>query len=170
MALLGFLKQKKKGEVDLPPPPKSPKKEESFEKISGIPDIRADEEQLPEFPSLSAEDLTAELPVEIPDVSEKRVEEPVVFDKTVRVVESVPEVVRKPVGVQKTFVSMDDYAKIMQSADVIRERLNESESLIRRLNELRAEETKTVEGWLAQLEDVEKKLANVDKVLAKAHV
>lgn len=176
MALLGFLKHKKKGDVALPPPPKAPVKDASFEQISGIADIRADkkDDSLPEFPSLPAEPSVSplEIPVEHEQqaVAQKQVEEPVVFDKTVRVVEPSVEVVRKPVGVQKTFVSMDDYAKIMQGADVIRDRLNESESLIRRLNELRADETKTVDNWLAHLEDVEKKLALVDKVLSKAQV
>ena len=171
MALLGFLKQKKRSELELPPPPKAPEKNVSIEKISGIPDIRVGEQEKdeasPEFPSLPEQDS----PVELPQVEEpEKNAEPVVFDKTIRVVEHVSKVVRKPVGVQKTFVSMDDYARMMQGADVIRDRLNEAESLVRRLNELRADENKAVDVWLGHLEDVEKKLAHIDKMLAKAQV
>lgn len=186
MALLGLLKKKKKSELDLPPPPKL--EQEELSDISGIPDIRVGEElsppptkqkpktlelppeipvAMPEFPEFPSEDMGLSPEQPLP-VEQKVSDENVVFDKTVRPFEEQNvEVVHKN-PVRKTFVSVDDYSTITESYEIVRSKLADAESLVRRLNELKVEENKIVDDWLAHLEEVEKKLAHVDKILAKA--
>jgi hypothetical protein len=76
------------------------------------------------------------------------------------------EMVRKPLG--PTFVSVDEYRAIMENSNRVRAKLMEAEGTMRRLSEIKGEEEKTFDRWRAQLEDVERKLAHVDRVIAKA--
>jgi hypothetical protein len=71
--------------------------------------------------------------------------------------------------VKPVFVSVEEYHAIMGSAETVRNRLMEAENLMRKLTELRNLEEKEFEQWRQTLEDVEKKLAYVDKIVAKAH-
>lgn len=182
MSLLGLLKKQKKSELELPPPP--PKDLSVFD----IPEIRhgdevplpsgkSDEfpevpEKLPELPELPYEEVSAELqPSVVEEPQPSKPEYNVVFDKTVlQAKESPVEVIHKTVSVQKTFVSLDDYNTVMSSCDVVRSKLADAESLVARINELKAEENKAVDGWLDYLDEIEKKLAQADKVLARAQL
>lgn len=161
--------------AELPPPPVLKSKSKRPELPPEIP------VNLPEFPSMPSEEqeyedrvpspkTELELAVESPVESDLRKvsDENIVFDKTVRPVsEQTVEVVHKT-PVRKTFISVDDYSAITDSCEIVRSKMADAEMLIRKINELKVEENKAVDAWLVHLEEIEKKLAHADKILAKA--
>jgi len=92
---------------------------------------------------------------------------PKVFDKTIT--EEIPReaVIEKPEA-KPLFVAVDDYNNVRSNTNIIRAKLLEAEEYIQRLSDLKIEEEKSFARWKKHLEDVEKKLTYVDKVIAKA--
>ena len=76
------------------------------------------------------------------------------------------ESVRKPVG--PAFVSVDEYRTIMDNSNRVRDKLAEAEQFVHRLHEIKTEEENVFEKWRGQLEDAERKLGHIDRVIAKA--
>jgi hypothetical protein len=76
------------------------------------------------------------------------------------------ETVRRPVG--PAFVSVDEYRTIMEHSDRVRSKLSEAEEFMHRLVEIKADEEKIFDKWRSQLEDIERKLGQIDRVIAKA--
>lgn len=66
------------------------------------------------------------------------------------------------------FISIQDYRSILHGTQLIKDSLSKSEELISSMDSLKEHSLKTLELWQAQLEDVERKLAYVDEVLAQA--
>ncbi len=186
--MFGLFKKKRVSLPELPPPPAPPslmKPEGDFAPISfpEIPELPAapsfehEAESAVELPEAPAPELP-ELPqpdeegIEVPESYEKEeavelapVEEAppeAVFDRTI----AGREIVRKHVG--PVFVSMDDYRAIMEGSNRVRAKLTETDEIMHRLNELKTEEEKTFERWRVQLEEVERKLSHIDRVIAKA--
>ncbi len=169
MGLFGFLK-KKKEELPLPPPPSPPDLPPILKgDIESIrPSETTEEAPMPEF---------APMP-ELPEMPERLLPAPagekevMVFDRTVPKEEipepePVAEVVRH-MPVQPTFVAVEDYKRIINDTNVVRSKLMEAENFVRRLGDLKNEEERAFDKWRSQLEDVEKKLSYVDKLIAKA--
>ena len=149
-----FKKKKKLGAFELPPPP-LPLKPSSFEEE--IPSIRP-LERAEELPLPVSQEDTFEAQQEFVSPEEKS--EPIFTDRTERV----------SVAPRRLFVSVDDYKKVMQGTNVIRAKLIETESAIKRLSALTTEETHIIEKWSKELADVERKLSRVDQVVAKAQL
>lgn len=167
MGLFGFLK-KKKDELPLPPPPSPPDIPTILK--GDIESIRPEmaEEYAPEMPEMHPmEEFAPERLLPAP-AGEKEV---MVFDRTVPreefEAEPAPEVVRH-MPVQPTFVAVEDYKRIINDTNVVRSKLMEAENFVRRLGDLKNEEERAFDKWRSQLEDVEKKLSYVDKLIAKA--
>ncbi len=135
------------GGMEMPELPSAPEREEQPE----LP-----EAPLPELPEAPTPDGME--PVE--SRGPFTVEEPT-LEPSGRV-----ETVRRPVG--PAFVSVDEYRSILENSNRVRAKLVEAEEFVRRLNEIKAEEENAFEKWRVQLEDIERKLAHVDKVIAKA--
>lgn len=76
------------------------------------------------------------------------------------------ETVRPRAG--PAFVSVDEYRTIMSHSDRVRAKLSEAEEFMQRLNEIKNEEEKAFDKWRGQLEDVERKLGQIDRLIAKA--
>jgi len=191
----GFLKKKKAVEdLELPAPPKPPELKGLEPEIPPIraeepsldmPDFNFDSEpeeaeelELPEEEpeSLLPETEEAEETVEIehpePSVIPERLKipelpKPKVYDKTIT--EDLPrETVIEKEETKPLFVAVDDYTTVRANTNVIRAKLLEAEEYIQRLSDLKIEEEKSFGKWKKYLEDVEKKLTYVDKVIAKA--
>lgn len=178
-----FKKKKKKEAPELPPPPKPPSEEENVRKLGDIPAIKPKEvpEETPEPEATPTPVPTPELPP-LPKPEEKPAEIPTPEIPTPQPVEWKPEEIprveealpieekperaRKPVG--PVFVAMDEYQKILDDSNKVRAKLMEAEEFIKRLQELKDEEEKTFDRWRAHLEDVERKLTRIDKLLGKA--
>lgn len=184
--MFGFKKKQPLSLPELPPPPSPP----DFAKPQGDIPMITPAEALPELPELPAapgfehdEEVPApELPevprpeeapalAEAPEVSEAPAmpelapvdeSEVSVFDRTI----AAPERAVRPVG--PTFISVDEYRAIMENSNRVRAKLMEAEGFMHRLNEIKVEEEKTFERWRSQLEDVERKLGHIDRVIAKA--
>lgn len=158
---------------ELPAPPELPAFESKPRGLE-LPELPAapsfEHEEQPEFP----EAPTPEIP-EAPspdEVSPMDVREPVAVEEPT--LAEAPEIssperlerVRRPVG--PAFVSVDEYRSILDNSNRVRSKLMEAEEFVRRLNDIKVEEEHTFEKWRVQLEDIERKLAHVDKVIARA--
>lgn len=157
MTFLDLFKKKKSLELDIPPPPLSSK---PFDEIPPIRFAESAESTLPEFPQIP-EEVQPEAPAA--ELFEKQTFLPVpALDEN-----PIPQIRVPPAQI---FVSVDDYRKIMQNTNTIRARLIETESSLKHLSELRAEEEHLVERWSKELAEVERKLSRVDHAIAKAQV
>jgi hypothetical protein len=190
--MFGFGKKKQQSLPELPPPPSPPE----FPMPEGdIPSIKPPSE-LPEAPSFEPEEAPIELPEapvpEMPEMplpefpsGEEEIAPPIEADtghiepivpeeQPVEMpVEEVPqfevpekETVRRPVG--PAFVSVDEYRNIMEHSNRVRSKLSEADEFVHRLSEIKADEEKTFDKWRAQLEEIERKLGQIDRVIAKA--
>jgi hypothetical protein len=151
-------------ELSLPEPPSFAPSKDPF---AGVDFPEAPAPEMPEAPVPKLPEEMApitppmeELHEEFEPITPKPAEEVAVFDRTVR------ERVRRPVA--QAFVSVDEYSKIMEHSNRVREKLSEAEDFVHRLDEIKAEEEKAFDKWRAQLEDVERKLEHIDRVIAKA--
>lgn len=171
-----FFKRKKKEMGGVPPPPPPAEggvEEEAKEKPipelpplesekhlpSEMPEIKPGEKKkapsgMPEFPEAPEEEKEAE--------KEKKAEE---------VEEPAEEEVKAPAPVKEIaaqkFVTVSSFQTVLTEADAIRSSIRKAEDVIARISELKKEEEKEFVMWRAQLEDAEKKLAYVDKVIFK---
>ena len=66
------------------------------------------------------------------------------------------------------FVKVDDYRSILEGTTLIKNNLKEADEIISRLNELKNEGDREFEKWREKLEDVQRKLIYVDKVIFEA--
>jgi hypothetical protein len=187
--MFDLFKKKKKGSKAVLPPPLPP--EEAHEMPKGdLPPIKADQELLPpmhdvnipelEFPVMPKEESEVEIQPMMPPPPRPRMpgltpekpfpkfkqHEPKVFDKTIE--EELPskKIIRprlKPI-----FVGVDDYKAIMNNTNVIRSKLLEAEDFAKKLNHLKIKETKILDKWQSRIEDIDKKLNYIDKLVSKA--
>lgn len=63
------------------------------------------------------------------------------------------------------YVRVDDYKAILEGTSRVRDNLKEATDVVTRMNELKNEEDKEFEKWRAQLEDIQRKLTYVDKII-----
>ena len=192
VVLMAFFKKKKKVDVPgLPPPPSPPGLERPPGDIAPIKppslDLGPPGEVAPELPELPAapafaheEEAPAELPeapspempeVPMPSPEERATPEEISAAPSFEPVEEAPEfpereVLRKPVG--PAFVSVDEYRSIIDNSNRVRAKLTEAEQYLHRLEEIKSEEEKLFEKWRSQLEDVERRLGHIDRVISKA--
>lgn len=166
--VFGFLKKKKKAELDMPMPPKPPKIDSDLPEIS-FPEI-PQEEEIPDFsiPETKEEDIP-----QASDFMEEKEEQPEFnisrdFDSDVaeKFAPSREEVLIP--RIKPMFVAIDEYSQLMESSNLIRSKLVEAEDYVERLNEIKNQEKKNFEKWQAKLEDIEKKISYIDKVIANS--
>jgi len=170
MALFGFLK--KKDELPLPPPPSPPQLPPLLK--GDLDEIRPEQEDFPQFPpALPApkEWVSDFEPAKEEEVRRFSFPEPIpgemqVFDKTITQEEPIVETVRP--STKPAFVAIEDYKRIINDTNIIRSKLMDAETFVKRLGDLKNEEERSFERWRTQLEDVEKKLNYVDQLIAKA--
>jgi hypothetical protein len=88
-------------------------------------------------------------------------ERPEVFDRAVERRQIIPK--RETKG--PFYVKVDDYRAILESTTRIRDDIKDASDLVMRMNELKNEEDKEFEKWRQQLEDIQRKLTYVDKII-----
>jgi hypothetical protein len=178
--------------AELPPPPAPPSLSSP---MSEIPEIRPEtgpvEEApaLPPLPSFEPETAESSLPEPpapelpeaplpetspeipslpaLPEVAEESGKGELTQLPELKPIEEVTfaERIRKPLA--PAFVSMDEYRAILEHSNRVREKLSESEELVQRLDQIKTEEEKVFSRWRSQLEDAERKLEQIDRVIAK---
>jgi len=183
----GFSKKKKTSGPDLPPPPSPPEKQGmpgDFAPIKPKGKVREPLEDIsvkpapigPPPPMQRSKGLTPPpiLP-KMPQVQSKPLSTPLqkrelkkIYDKTIK--ETVPErkeIIRRT-PTKPIFVSTEDYKKIMDDSNTIKARLLEADEFLNRLSTIEKQEEILFGKWRSRLEDVEKKLNYVDKIVSKA--
>lgn len=63
------------------------------------------------------------------------------------------------------FVKVDEYKSILELLDAIKQRLSQARQLLARVNELKQQEDQQIATWSRDIEDVEERIASVDKSL-----
>jgi len=63
------------------------------------------------------------------------------------------------------FVKVDEYKAIRDLLEAIKQRLSQAKALLAHVNELKQQEDTQIESWARDIEDVEERLASVDKSL-----
>lgn len=192
--MFGLKKKKKLSALDLPPPPAPP----SIERPKGdlppikpsagppgelteLPELPPFESQEPTKPELEVPEPSPELEFPAPPLPETPIPgttfdvEPVsTIPRTLPELQPIEEPsieqreprVRQAPG--KAFVSVDEYQRILEHSNRVRAKLSEADDIMKRLDDIRGEEEKTFDRWRTQLEDVERKLSHVDRVMEKA--
>ncbi len=68
------------------------------------------------------------------------------------------------------FIKVDEYKTILELMDAIKKRLDQAKTLLARATELKQQEDAQIENWTRDLEDVEERLAAMDKTLMEPQV
>ena len=63
------------------------------------------------------------------------------------------------------FVKIEKYKEVMKTLDEIRNKLEDSEKILVKLNEIKNEEDKELDSWHSDLQDLKEKLLDIDKKL-----
>ena len=69
------------------------------------------------------------------------------------------------IGDAPVFVKIDDYKDILHILEMIKSKLNEAKETLENINELKNEEDSELELWGSNLNEIEKKIENIDKSL-----
>jgi len=62
------------------------------------------------------------------------------------------------------FVKIEDYKDILEVMSILKNKVEDAKSTLRKINELKNEEDAELELWSTGLEDVERKIEYIDKL------
>lgn len=68
------------------------------------------------------------------------------------------------------FVKIDEYKSILDVLNAMKQRLAQAKSLLAHVKDLKQQEDQQLETWAHDLEDVEERVASVDKALGEPQV
>ncbi len=137
---MGFFTKKKETKRELPPLkfPEFPKYES---------EISHDFSQIKN--AVSTPNIQARASFEVPDLPDMPREEE-------------PDIHRT----EKTlFIKIDKYKSVMKSLEYIRDKLDELEKIVNKLDSVKKEEDEEFSKWHSDLEYLKEKLSNIDKIL-----
>ena len=63
------------------------------------------------------------------------------------------------------FVKVDEYKEILDVLDLIKGKINEIRTTLGNINDLRGEEDSEVSMWNGTVDDIEKKIEDIDKMM-----
>ncbi len=63
------------------------------------------------------------------------------------------------------FVKVEDYKDVLEVLDLIKSKLDQAKVILGNINELKNEEDSEIALWESTLNDIEKKVNNIDRVL-----
>lgn len=63
------------------------------------------------------------------------------------------------------FVKVDEYKEILDVLDMIKSRINEIRETLKSINELRNEEDAEITMWNNAINEIEKKIGDIDKMM-----
>lgn len=63
------------------------------------------------------------------------------------------------------YVKVDDYKDVLEIMDVIKKKIIETKGVLQKLNDLKNAEDTEFDAWSAELEEVERKIAFIDRTL-----
>jgi hypothetical protein len=68
------------------------------------------------------------------------------------------------------FVKIDEYKDIMDIMTLMREKLRQAKFLLDKIAELKAQEDSELSTWAKELEEVESRVASIDKTLLEPSI
>jgi tetrahydromethanopterin S-methyltransferase subunit G len=163
--------KKKKYPVPVPPPapmpefPELPREDQAMPVFPEIPE-EGEDYALPDLPESELPEVPEFEPQEIPDLPEVDPEMSDLPRELPPAIEEPPE----PIAEGPTFVSSNDYRKIMSQINEMKERLVNAEHTFRLIGEIKMREEKEFSKWRNQLESLEKQLSFAESLLAKSEV
>lgn len=66
---------------------------------------------------------------------------------------------------KNVFVKIEDYKEILDVIALVNEKLQEAKTVLGKINDLKNQEDSELEAWKSSLENVERKIAHVNKTL-----
>ena len=63
------------------------------------------------------------------------------------------------------FVKIDEYKKILDMVDVLKDKVDKSRDLLRQVNDLKAEEEEEIHVWTKNLDEINRKIDSISKTL-----
>ena len=63
------------------------------------------------------------------------------------------------------FVKVDEYREILDVLDLVKGKINEIRATLGGINDLRSEEDSEVSMWTSTVDDIEKKIEDIDKMM-----
>lgn len=63
------------------------------------------------------------------------------------------------------YVKVDDYKDVLDIIELIKEKIDESKGVLQKINDLKNAEDTELDIWNTEIEEVERKIAFVDKTL-----
>ena len=159
--IMGLFKKKKKAELEIPPSPKMGE---------DIPKPAAEKMEIPDVfheIKFSGEDVSelAEQPTEKPieAKSQAMFEAPIVDIPEMPELPDIPEIPNKTDG--PIFVKSRDYQEVIGKIGKIKDNVQHTEEIFKRMNEIKNEKDKVFTEWKRSLEDIQRKLIYVEKSL-----
>jgi len=178
-----FKKKKTKAALEIPPPPTPeeafPEKKEVVGKLE-IPDkfheIRFPKEEFPKIEEFELEEEhgAIELPEEaeteelfkpVLEVAKPEIPEMPELPEIPEIIERRAEPVRMAAAEGPIFVKSRDYQEVLGKITKIKESVQQTENTFNRMNEIKNEKDKVLNQWKESLEDIQRKLIYVEKVL-----
>ncbi len=68
------------------------------------------------------------------------------------------------------FIKVDEYKEVLDLVNLLKSKLEEASGLIEEINELKNREDTEVQEWESNLKEVEKRLAEIDRILVEPEV
>jgi archaellum component FlaC len=65
----------------------------------------------------------------------------------------------------KVFVKIEDYKDVLDTIEVIKERLNDARNTLSKITEMKGKEDAELQGWDGKLSEIESKIEGLDSVL-----
>ncbi len=179
-----FKKKKAKAALEIPPPPTPeeafPEKKAVAEKLE-IPDkfheIKFPKEEVPEIEEFELEEEhevikqpeevaeTEELFKPVLEVAKPEIPEMPELPEIPEIIEGKAEPVRMAAAEGPVFVKSRDYQEVLGKITKIKENVQQTENTFNRMNEIKNEKDKVLNQWKESLEDIQRKLIYVEKVL-----
>jgi len=73
-------------------------------------------------------------------------------------------------GKAPVYVKLDEYKDIMDIMTLMREKLRQAKFLLDKIAELKAQEDSELSTWAKELEDVENRVATIDRTLFEPRI
>lgn len=136
-----------KGDIEAPP----------------VPPSLTEEPELPEFPSMEAEEVKVEAKPEAP--KEEKAPEPSVEEVEDKAVKAVEKDLEEAHEAKPLFIEAKLYKGVLDEIGQIKNSLKDNEGILDKLADFKDDSEKNYNAWHKQVEDIQKKLIFVDRTL-----
>lgn len=68
------------------------------------------------------------------------------------------------------FVKIDDYKDVLDIMSLLKEKINEANSILDKISEVKSKEDAEIENWRSNIEDLQLKISIMDKTILDVNV